>query len=717
MKSRTLVLSAAILVAVVAAAFLLLPRLHRHAYHGVLYQDSFARNSTEEWQAFGGNWEVMNGAMQNDSNERGAKLMTGSNDWTDYVFEGDVQLPGQEGDAGLIVRSRNEEEGVDSYRGYYAGLRTLDGLLVVGRSDHGWVEYPGKPMPGGVHPFSWYHLRVAAIGCSIQATATELATGATETQTIHDGPCYKSGRVGLRSHSSGGIWRNLRVTAIAPGAAMPSMAATPMVPHGAQTEVGNIAFERGQLAESGRNPEDLALPHPIGSLRTWVQTGRTQPTVRGVVVLTTPRLFVQDTTGGVAVLPRNTPDLKVGDEVEASGDVEPHNFSAVLKNATVRLLWPRAPLPALAVTPDQAATGAYDATYIELEGRLESKHTATDGGLVLELAGGSQSFRAIMHTGRESRLFESLALHSLLRLRGICVVDSAFTANQTPFVLLIPSREDVQVLAGPPWWSARQLGIFGLIALLLFLCGYLIYLRARHWRLQAISEERERLAHEMHDTLAQSFAGIGFQLQAIRNRLPSEAGSVVKQLELAHRLVRHSHEEARQSLATLRSDFLAARGIHGALEDCARRMVDGGQTTIAMQVSGDLTKVPLRLQETFFRIGQEAIANAIQHGSPRKVSIQLDCSRHELSMCILDDGKGFDTGRENHGFGLGGMNKRAIAVSATLNIHSEPGAGTRVEVRAHLRPFQAWFAAAWFAKNRRDGGKRESQIDPYSYRR
>ena len=157
----------------------------------------------------------------------------------------------------------------------------------------------------------------------------------------------------------------------------------------------------------------------------------------------------------------------------------------------------------------------------------------------------SQAFQAILNPGRSSALFRKLRTGSMLRLRGICVADPFYTHNLNPFALLNAIVEDVQVVAVPPWWSwyflARVLLVFTVFALF----AYVLYLRVRNWRMGAVLVERGRLAHEIHDTLAQSFAGIGFQLQAIRNRLPSGDTILTEQVELACSLVRHSHEETR----------------------------------------------------------------------------------------------------------------------------------------------------------------------------
>ena len=217
----------------------------------------------------------------------------------------------------------------------------------------------------------------------------------------------------------------------------------------------------------------------------------------------------------MSVVAASTPPLKVGDEVQVTGAVVAHDFSSTLRDATVHLLWARTPVSPVSVTASQAATGAFASTFIELEGQLRGKKHGPANTLVLSLRDGDQSFHAIVDEGRGELLFRKLKSGSLLRLRGICVVGTTYTHNLTPFVLLLRSTGDIEIVSGPPWWSARHAIAIGFAVLLLTLIGHFLYSRAERWRLRAILDERERLAHEMHDTLAQSFAGLGFQLQAI----------------------------------------------------------------------------------------------------------------------------------------------------------------------------------------------------------
>ncbi|MGB7844934.1 MAG: histidine kinase [Candidatus Acidiferrum sp.] len=702
--------------------------LFRNRLVGLPYHDSFAAGKSDEWHALGGTWELADGTMRNESDERGAKLIAGSADWRDYSLQADVQLLGEDGDAGLIVRSSDEENGVDSYNGYYAGLRNHDNTLVLGRADHGWIENQAIPIPGGMHPFRWYHLTVFAVGCEISASAADPFQNVTISAAMADKECKQSGRIGLRSYSSGGVWRNVQALRATSADLEAFRSKNPPTIRIARTSIPRSLPPQGSNAPRSETGEQssLAKPEPlvaqeIAGLRLASTVHPAVATVRGVVVLTSPALYVQDSTGGAAVMEARPTPLKVGDEIEVTGKVEPHDFSLVLRDANVRLLWTRAPIPPLSVTASQAATGAFDATFIELDGYLVSKEGGPGNTMILALQKGEQSFRAIMHPGRGDVLFRKLKTNSLLRLRGICVVDSEYTQNLTPFVLLVPSADDVTVLAGPPWWSAGHVAAIAAVVLILLLAAQLLYSRVEHWRLHAVLEERERLAHEMHDTIAQSFAGIGFQLQAIRNDLQDKNPAVLRQLDLASDLVRHSHNEARRSIATLRPEPLESIGLLPALDRTARRMVDGGSVQVTVSGLGSAYPIPVRTSDALYKIGQEAIANAIRHARPASLTISLSYEKNEVHLVVKDDGVGFSSGADSLGFGLRGMRKRAESISAALEIESSPGNGTRVRVAAPLPPrftFKSWPAYIWqYLKERRPHAQDWEHSHPYSYRR
>jgi hypothetical protein len=178
---------------------------------GLPYRDHFVSGDNHEWSAYGGNWRVQSGAMFNESNERGAKLVTGSAYWQDYTIQADVALRSL-GDAGLIARVSDPEQGVDAYSGIYVGLRVRDEALVLGIADHDWQETVTKPLSAPIVPNSWYHIRVQLSGCRVSAVVnredfTEVAS--------YDGTfeaCPLRGKIGLRSYDSGGMWKNVAVT-------------------------------------------------------------------------------------------------------------------------------------------------------------------------------------------------------------------------------------------------------------------------------------------------------------------------------------------------------------------------------------------------------------------------------------------------------------------------------------------------------------------------
>jgi signal transduction histidine kinase len=320
--------------------------------------------------------------------------------------------------------------------------------------------------------------------------------------------------------------------------------------------------------------------------------------------------------------------------------------------------------------------------FIEIEGMLEQKEQGPDQSVIMTLASGSQNFRAIVSGKGRASLPWTLEEKSRLRLQGICVVDPAYTQNQTPFAVILPAIDDIQVVQRPPWWSTAHIVVAIVLLLLMMLGAQAIHARIERMKLRAVYEERERLAHEMHDTLAQSFAGIGFQLQAIQDEVGNEA-ELREHLDLATDLVRTSHEEARRSISALRSDTVEKLGLLQALEGCAARIANGGSMKVRVQSlgGGDPRSMTPRVADALYRIGQEAIANAVRHADASKMDISLIYEASAWRLLMEDDGQGFPLGEDSAGFGIRGMGKRAESIGATLDIRSSPGQGTSVQVR------------------------------------
>jgi signal transduction histidine kinase len=670
------------------------------------YRDDFAQSRADEWRAVGGAWHLTHGAMHNDSDERGAKMLTGSYRWRDYRLQADVELLGEGGDAGVVVRSNDEEPGVDAYNGYYVGVRMYDSSLVIGRSDHGWLEAAPVPLQN-LRSHIWYHLDVAAVGCSIAATAGEAGSPQVTRAFFQEPDCVRSGRIGLRSLATGTAWRNVRVQPASEADLVALAGPSPRILHpdfpkseAAFNATHNFptfddpALRRRFFGDQGPEPEIA----PIARVTAPVRGKQSQlVTVRGTVSLTSPTLFVQDDTGGIALPDPIAPALNLGDEVEATGapseSDDPIGATATLPHARVRLVWDHTPVAPLSITAGQAATGNYDARLVELQGELTGKHEEADGKmLVLELASGAQAFRAFVPAGQSTKFYRRLTPRSLLNLRGVCTLDGRYTQGVTSFALLLRSTEDIDRVAGPPWWTPLQLAEIGFAILLVCLLAQYLYSRAKQWRWRAIVQERERLAHELHDTLAQSFAGVAFQLQGIRNGLEhaDSAGieRVSQQIDLACDVVRQTHEEASLSIAMLREEWPAGKELGAALEECAASIVAGGDVRIVRKGRTEGRSVPahipVRVADALFHIGREAIVNSVRHADPQQITLSIAYEVQRVVLTVEDEGRGFDPARQTRGFGLRGMEKRARSIGAQLAVTSQTGKGTRVRVTAPL---------------------------------
>ena len=667
---------------------------YRSPKRGLPYHDQFSEGRRTEWQEFGGTWSIAGDSIRNDSDERGAKLITGSSFWTNYKAEADLQLLGR-GDAGIVIRASDVDAGVDSYSGYYAGLRIDDQSLVLGRAEYGWLEFPPVHMPGGISPHRWYHLTVAAYDCTIYASATALDTGNSVTNSAFDPNCVPSGKIGLRDVVSGGVWRHVQVRTLnrTEEAQLSPKERTPASLYPTSQGPYPRTYGLQKVTELSDLSKPLTNVVSIDNLRLLAVSRPVQITVRGTVTLIAPRTYVQDATGGAEVVFREETKLKLGDEIEVTGDAHRQDLSVRIENATKRSIGGVVPVPAFSITPLQAAMGRYDGMFVEVEGRLDS--SSRTGEMVrLNLSGGQQEFYAISNSPETATSFTELEQGSVLRLRGICLVGSAYTQQKLPFALIVRSPDEVEVVSGPPWWTGEHLAIMAVGMLALGFLIHLLYSHADERRRSAVLSERERLAHEMHDTLAQSFAGLDFKLRAIRNWTSRndqkiDAAKLREELQDACELVRHSHDEARRSLASLRPEVLEKRGLPEALSQVGRRTVAGSSMDFKTEIKGQPRQLPVRVVDAFFRIGQEAIANAVQHSHAKNLKIQIDYQNSQLVMVVEDDGHGFRDNRDSEGFGLTGMRRRAEGIRAKLNIEGN-GNGTRITVAAPCKKEPFW---------------------------
>jgi ligand-binding sensor domain-containing protein/signal transduction histidine kinase len=229
-------------------------------------------------------------------------------------------------------------------------------------------------------------------------------------------------------------------------------------------------------------------------------------------------------------------------------------------------------------------------------------------------------------------------------------------------------------------------------AVLVFLAGAIFWqlYRMRVSRISsqfaAVLAERNRIAREIHDNLAQDILGISVQLELVARLMPAAAEVAKPHLDRARILVRNSMAEARRYVWDLRSQELEKKDLPTALNDTARRLTRDREVQAAVQVTGTFRALPSQIENNLLRIAQEAINNSVKHAGARRIMIDLHFDSDALQLRVRDDGCGFDPQHHNGDghFGLIGMRERAQEIGGELRILSETASGTEIIVNVPL---------------------------------
>jgi len=211
---------------------------------------------------------------------------------------------------------------------------------------------------------------------------------------------------------------------------------------------------------------------------------------------------------------------------------------------------------------------------------------------------------------------------------------------------------------------------------------------AEQARKAAITEERNRMAREIHDTLAQGFTGILVQLQAAKQVLNGTNPDVKSHLDSATSLARQGLTEARRSVQGLRPQLLRGGDILTALNRLVRQLSGESLMQIRLEVHGEARSMSSDMESNLLRITQEAVTNAIKHSGGNRVQVKLDLESDVVKLMIEDNGDGFDPHESalGRGFGLISIQERADRIGADLTILTKPGAGTKIHLLAPLAP-------------------------------
>jgi signal transduction histidine kinase len=203
-----------------------------------------------------------------------------------------------------------------------------------------------------------------------------------------------------------------------------------------------------------------------------------------------------------------------------------------------------------------------------------------------------------------------------------------------------------------------------------------------------VLDERQRMAREIHDTLAQGLTGIITQLQAAQHDGPERR----RRVDAAVTLARESLSEARRSVDALRPEALETARLGEALTGVAHRWADRSGVPVQVTLTGTVRPVSPDAEAALLRTAQEALANVAKHAAATRVGLTLSYIDDEVVLDVRDDGRGFDPARTAAaaaatppaaagGFGLVAMRQRIEGLSGTLDVESEPGLGTAISAR------------------------------------
>jgi PAS domain S-box-containing protein len=202
----------------------------------------------------------------------------------------------------------------------------------------------------------------------------------------------------------------------------------------------------------------------------------------------------------------------------------------------------------------------------------------------------------------------------------------------------------------------------------------------------AVLAERNRMARELHDTLAHCFTGIKMQLDVADSALTEEPEEARRHIERAREISRMSLLETRRSVQALFEPALEHENLGSALARLTERVADG--SAVRLITTGTPHSMPPDVANDLYRIGQEALTNALRHGRAKGITLRLTQNADLLRLEIEDDGCGFEPDASHQGLGLLGMRERAARIGAELSIASQPGRGTVVAVTLKRPPEQ-----------------------------
>lgn len=204
----------------------------------------------------------------------------------------------------------------------------------------------------------------------------------------------------------------------------------------------------------------------------------------------------------------------------------------------------------------------------------------------------------------------------------------------------------------------------------------------------AVLAERNRMAREIHDHLAQGFTGVLLQMEAaeaLLGRLQGDPTPVLTRLEHARQLASDSLQEARRSVMALRPRKPEGTDLLGAIRHLADRLLTGTDIKVELAQTGRPRDLGESLEEELLRMAQETLTNALRHGKARSIQVLLAWEGRRVRLSIQDDGRGFDPKVHSAGYGMRSIRETLRRLRGRLDVESRPGAGARITITLPLR--------------------------------
>jgi len=196
--------------------------------------------------------------------------------------------------------------------------------------------------------------------------------------------------------------------------------------------------------------------------------------------------------------------------------------------------------------------------------------------------------------------------------------------------------------------------------------------------LQAMEEERARVARDLHDEVNQSLTGVLLHLEAAREKAPPELD---RELAETKGMANSAMTELLTLARALRPTALDDLGLKAALAALVEEIGRTTEIDASFESEGDFSEVGEETQLVAYRVAQEALSNVQQHSGAEHVRVRLLRTHTGLEMTVSDDGHGFEFDAEESGLGVPGMRERALLVGGELEIESQPPVGTRIRLR------------------------------------